>query len=124
MSPRWGFLVACALLVGALPAGCGSTSCDCTDGNVHIFQMPPSGIVSLTADSPCTAYQSPWNGGVDISVDIDARITSGSGRCDLHETLADGTMMVATLNWKYYSGCCAGIASTGPAPEFRVVSAP
>ena len=122
MSRRWGFLVAGALLVGTWLAGCGTTICDCDDGSVHVFQMPASAIVSLTADPPCQAYQAPFSNGVDISIAADERI--GAGTCDLHETLADGTMMVATLQWKRNRGCCGGIVSTGPAPEFRTVSEP
>jgi hypothetical protein len=57
---------------------------------------------------------------VEISIAAD----ENAGSCDLHETLADGTMMVATLRWKRNSGCCGGIVSIGPAPEFRTVGEP
>jgi hypothetical protein len=80
-----------------------------------------SPVVSITPDYPCTVTTIPVDGGVWLVVAVDEGTPADSGTCSVHETLADGTQLVATFGWARNggSGCCAEHThNVGPAPTF------
>jgi hypothetical protein len=123
MSPRLTLVVAFLVLAAGSLTGCTHEYCDCSQAGAYIVQMPPSPISSLTADAPCLVSQFPVDGGVNIVIGVSAGAPGDSGSCDVHETLADGTILVATLAWtRVRSGCCAGgTENVGPDPVFTLV---
>jgi hypothetical protein len=60
------------------------------------------------------------DGGVDVHVAVIEAITADTGSCQVHETLADGTVLIAVFEFaRNGSGCCAsGTHAVAPAPMF------
>jgi hypothetical protein len=106
-------------------AGCdGHAVCtaDCTAAGAVIVQSASmSPVVSLTADAPCTVSVVPVDGGSQVIVGVNEGNPAHSGTCSVHETLSDGTELVATLGWARNggTGCCANTThNVGPMPTF------
>jgi len=119
-------LVVFGAMAGMLSVGCGGSTmiCEgaCISAGAVIDQTPlASAIVSLNADAPCTVTEVPIDGGTEVVIGVNAGTLGSSGSCQIHETLADGTIWVAVLSWAPYggTGCCSISTHTvGPAPTF------
>ena len=78
-----------------------------------------SPVVSVRADAPCVASLVA-DGGVDVEVTVIENINTATGSCQVHETLADGTVLIAVFEFaRNGSGCCADSThAVAPAPMF------
>ena len=110
-----GSLAAALLLVG-----CGGQQvlCSCLGAQALVAQPALSSpVVSVGADAPCTASLVSSDGGLDVYVYSGAAM----GSCQVHETLADGTVLVAVFSFASGggTGCCGdGPHAVAPAPMF------
>ena len=126
MSLRRGLVVSLCAVAGVVSVGCGGKTMICegaciTAGAVIDQTTPASAIVSLTADAPCTVAVVPIDGGTEVIIGVSAGTLGAPGSCQIHQTLADGTIWVAVLSWEPYggTGCCSiAIHDVGPAPTF------
>jgi hypothetical protein len=112
------------LLVGgvAMVTGCdwgisGSHSCP-GDGIFDVLSTanPPSALVEVSADSPCTATLVPgYADGAAASVSVSSDMLK-TLTCHLHGRLADGETVAATISFHSETlqlGCSIFVASDG-----------
>ncbi len=90
-----------SLVVALAVSGCGGqgAECSCSTAEAKVEQPALSSpVASVNADGPCMAStQTGADGGVDVHVEVIENITTDTGSCQVHETLADGTVLVAVL---------------------------
>ena len=104
-------------------SGCGEqmTVCSCSTAEARVAQPALSSpVVSVGADAPCVASVVTADGGVDVEVSVVENITTATGSCQVHETLADGTVLIAVFEFaRNGTGCCADSThAVAPAPMF------
>ena len=108
---------AVALALSACDGG-QQALCDCADARAQVAQPALSSpVVSVDADAPCVASLVSSDGGLDVYVDTQA----ATGSCQVHETLADGTVLVAVFSFASGggTGCCADAPhAVAPFPMF------
>jgi hypothetical protein len=113
-----------SLVVALAVSGCGGqgAECSCSTAEAKVEQPALSSpVASVNADGPCMAStQAGADGGVDVHVEVIENITTDTGSCQVHEMLADGTVLVAVFEFaRNGSGCCASSThAVAPAPMF------
>jgi hypothetical protein len=123
MSLRFGTVVLLGASALIADAGC-ETRCNvsCAEAGAIVDKRALTApIVSVRADPPCTVNQALLDdGGSDGEVSVEVNGT-GSGSCEIHATIADGSTWVAVLSWAFGSTgpCCPNVTyNVGPAPAF------